>query len=235
MSYILEGLKKLEKNRQRVGTQVLFTTYNSTPPGRDKKKWRRYLPVLALVAILMIGAGAYWWLASTRSGKSAGISQPRPVVMAEPESQPPQQAEPQRVAASDPKPLDPPLIEKLEDTPPPVQDKPARKSSRRKDMPAVEATADDAVLSEGAGSAKSGEKIISFNQLPEGVKKSLPEIKVFLHYFSSEPKERFVQINDSTLHEGQSRPDGLRVMRITEHGAIFSYQGHRFQIRAIEK
>lgn len=236
MSYILEGLKKLEKNRQRIGSQVLFTTYHSSaPPGRNKRKLQRYLMLTAVILILVIATGAYWRLSATKSIQSAEKPREQQMAAAEPDHQTAQTAEPQRADQPVQKPLDPPLLEKQEDMARGAQDKPGKKSLRRKDAPAANVNADDPSPGESAGLVRSGEKIVSYNQLPDGVKKGLPEIKVFLHYYSAEPKERFVQINEYTFHEGQSRPDGLKVVQITPHAAVLSYLGHRFQLQAVEK
>jgi hypothetical protein len=233
MSYILEGLKKLEKNRQRIGSQVLFTTCSSSaPPGRNKRKLQRYIMLPAGILILVIAAGAYWWLYATKSVQSAAKPLERQMTVVKPDFPPVQAAGPQREVQLEQKPLDPPLIEKQEDLLKAAQDKPVKKSSRRKD---ADVPPDHPSPGEGAGPVRSGEKIVSYNHLPDGVKKGLPEIKVFMHYYSAEPKERFVQINEHMLREGQSRPDGLKVVQISPHAAVLSYQGHRFSLQAVEK
>ena len=236
MSYILEGLKKLEKNRPHPGSQVLFTTYGgSAPPGRNKRKLQRFLMLTTGILILVIAAGAHWWLSATKSVQSAEKPREQQMAAAKPDHQPAQAAEHQRVVQQEQKPLDPPLLEKQEDMARGAQDEPVKKSSRRKDVPAANVNANDLSPGESAGPVRSGEKIVPYNHLPDGVKKGLPEIKVFMHYYSAEPKERFVQINEYTFHEGQSRPDGLKVMQITPHAAVLSYQGHRFSLQAVEK
>jgi len=235
MSYILEGLKKLEKNRQRISSQALFTPPKNAPPGRNKRKLQRYLILPAAVLLLLIAGGVYWWLSSTTFVQSAEKPRERLMTGAEPEHQPAPAVEPQHVTVQpEQRPPDPPLLEKQEDEAGTAQGKTGKKSFRRKAAPKADVN-EESSHDEGAGPVKPGEKIVSYNQLPDGVKKSLPEIKVFMHYYSPEPGERFVQINEHTLHEGQSRPDGLKVLQITRQAAVLSYQGNRFQLQATEK
>jgi hypothetical protein len=234
MSYILEGLKKLEKNRQSGGAPGLFTTHGDIPPRRGKRKWWPYLAALALILILINVAGIAWWIFETKSAKTIEKAEPDPVAAKAPEARPEPVSETnQTMFREEQKPLDPPLLQRQGDISKAVEEKPASgKSSRSK---ATQAVPEETAEAEGTGSASTGGKVITFNQLPADMRKSLPEIKIFMHYYSPERKDRFVQINEHTLREGQSRPDGLKVLQITEHAAILSYQGYRFQMKAVEK
>ncbi|HEV2703196.1 MAG TPA: general secretion pathway protein GspB, partial [Steroidobacteraceae bacterium] len=57
---------------------------------------------------------------------------------------------------------------------------------------------------------------------------NLPELKLDLHAYSTNPAERFVFLNMIKLQEGQSTPAGVRVESITPDGAVLSWQGSRF-------
>ncbi len=234
MSYILEGLKKLERNRQRADASGLFTTYNNQTPGRSKKKWWPYFAALAGILIVINGAGLYWWMSEKPSSKTFTSTEQTQDSVSAPDVQ--QAAGDPHLAAvkEEQTPLDPPLLEKPQDLYAAAADKPAKKSSRKKAGSGEESDPELAGVEE-VQPVRTGEKVLTFNQLPDDVKKSLPEIKVFMHFYSPAPKERFIQINEHTLRQGQSRPDGLKVLQINQHAAIFDYQGHRFQIRAIEK
>ena len=154
----------------------------------------------------------------------------------EPERPPLEATEPPtKVGSRQPAPLAQPIVEKVENViDAPKHDMPAKKTIRRH-AEATRVEGGNANGEEAVNPAGLGEKAIPYHQLPDDVKKSLSEIKVFLHCYSPESQERFVQINDHTLHEGQSRPDGLKVLRITQHKAILSFQGHRFYLQAVEK
>jgi hypothetical protein len=53
---------------------------------------------------------------------------------------------------------------------------------------------------------------------------------VSAHYYSAEPRSRFIRVNDQALREGQTGAAGLKLEKITPDGAVFSYQGYRFQM-----
>jgi hypothetical protein len=50
--------------------------------------------------------------------------------------------------------------------------------------------------------------------------------------YSDVPSERLVFINNRKYLEGQSVEGGAAVERITPEGAVLSYQGERFVLRA---
>ena len=234
MSYILEGLKKLEKSRHPGGPPGLFTTQGDIPPRREKRKWWPYLVVPAVILILINVAGIAWWISETKSAKTIEKAETHPIASTEPKARPDPIFDPnQTMLQEEQKPLDPPLLQRQEGISKTGEEKPAlRKSSYSKDTQAAQ---EETAEPDDTGPARTGGKVMTLNQLPEAVKKSLPEMKIFMHYYSPERKDRFVQINEHTLREGQSRPDGLQVQQITERAAILSYQGYRFQMKAVEK
>jgi hypothetical protein len=80
--------------------------------------------------------------------------------------------------------------------------------------------------------AASDEQVPDFSQLPEETRKGLPAITISAHIYSNNPRSRIVNINGSTLKEGDQVTRGLNVREITMNGVIFDYQGIRFQVRA---
>jgi general secretion pathway protein B len=71
-----------------------------------------------------------------------------------------------------------------------------------------------------------------FSQLPEETRKEIPNINISAHIYSNNPRSRIVNINGSTIKEGDEVTKGLKVSEITISGVIFDYQGRRFQVRA---
>ncbi|MCB1624709.1 MAG: general secretion pathway protein GspB [Pseudomonadales bacterium] len=59
---------------------------------------------------------------------------------------------------------------------------------------------------------------------------SIPDLRLDLHVYASNPAERFVFINMRKLREGEALPDGVRVESITPTGAVLSFRGTRFQL-----
>ncbi len=78
----------------------------------------------------------------------------------------------------------------------------------------------------------SDERVPDFSQLPEETRKEIPSITISAHIYSNDPRSRIVNINGSTLKEGDDVIKGLKVREITMSGVILDYQGRRFQVRA---
>jgi general secretion pathway protein B len=60
---------------------------------------------------------------------------------------------------------------------------------------------------------------------------NIPELRLDLHSYSSRPDERFVFLNMTKLHEGDTLPQGVHVESITPDGVILSYQGAKFVLQ----
>jgi general secretion pathway protein B len=57
---------------------------------------------------------------------------------------------------------------------------------------------------------------------------NIPGLRLDLHVYAANPRERFALINMHKLHEGDSTPDGVRVESITPDGVIMSHNGSKF-------
>jgi general secretion pathway protein B len=75
-------------------------------------------------------------------------------------------------------------------------------------------------------------KVLEYGQLPESVRRELPDILIKAHIYSNEPSTRIVNINGIIIREGEEVRDGLKVEEITMSGIILDYQGVRFHMRA---
>ncbi|MBI5665921.1 MAG: general secretion pathway protein GspB [Nitrospirae bacterium] len=80
--------------------------------------------------------------------------------------------------------------------------------------------------------ADSDYQVPDFSQLPEETRKELPDITISTHIYSNNPRSRIVNINGSTIKEGDEVIRGLKIREITMSGVIFDYQGRLFQVRA---
>lgn len=60
---------------------------------------------------------------------------------------------------------------------------------------------------------------------------NLPDLRLDLHVYAPQPDQRFVFINMTKLHEGDSLPIGVRVESITTDGVILSYHGTKFVLQ----
>ena len=76
------------------------------------------------------------------------------------------------------------------------------------------------------GPATSGAQ--PYSELPFGVRKSLPELKLSMHVYAGEPSQRFVVLNDSRLTEGEKTNDEIFVREIRPDGVVLEFQNQRF-------
>jgi len=58
----------------------------------------------------------------------------------------------------------------------------------------------------------------------------VPDVRLDLHVYDTNPANRFVFINMRKLKEGETLPEGVRVEQITPTGVELSYHGKRFTL-----
>ena len=69
----------------------------------------------------------------------------------------------------------------------------------------------------------------SSNALPTTAS-GMPELRIDMHVYAKNPKDRFVFINMHKYTEGQSLAEGPRVAEITADGVILFYQGQQLSL-----
>lgn len=241
MSYILDALKKSERERQRGEVPDVMTVQNS--PAVQQKRRRMWPYVIATVLLLSSGVFV-WQLPLWRSEK--------PVTA------------PQSAAAPDP-PVRTAIIPDIHDTGKeaavlpaqrietpdrPVQDvtsegnqaaahqlqdkKAVTVKSRGKSAPAdfhQPAAGHPKPLSpnQETGMPAPDNRIKAQKDLPQPVLQGLPPITMSVHYYDTNPELRMVRINGQTVREGGEVVPGLTLEEINPGGAVLSFQGHRFR------
>jgi general secretion pathway protein B len=60
------------------------------------------------------------------------------------------------------------------------------------------------------------EKVFTLKELPDSIRKDLPEINISAYMYSSNPMSRLVTINDQIWHEGETLMPGMKLEEITE-------------------
>jgi general secretion pathway protein B len=73
-------------------------------------------------------------------------------------------------------------------------------------------------------------KIYTLGELPMAIRQELPSFSVSVFLYSDEPASRLININGHTLKEGQYLADGLKLEEIIPNGLIFSYHNFRFHV-----
>lgn len=71
---------------------------------------------------------------------------------------------------------------------------------------------------------------ISYWELPDAIRASVPEIKFSVLVYANNPDDRFVLINGQRYGEGDSLPSGPVVGEIRREGVVFTYRLYRFLV-----
>ena len=83
--------------------------------------------------------------------------------------------------------------------------------------------------------ADSGSKVARTPTVTEAIldgSLNVQPMRMDLHVYSDNPDERFVFINTTRYTEGERTSDGLIVSRISQEGAVLSYQGQDYLLTA---
>ena len=67
-----------------------------------------------------------------------------------------------------------------------------------------------------------------YSELPFSVRKALPELRLSMHVYASDPAQRFVVLNDSRIGEGDKTNDDVFVREIRPDGVVLEFQSQRF-------
>ena len=67
-----------------------------------------------------------------------------------------------------------------------------------------------------------------YSELPFSVRKALPELRLSMHVYASDPAQRFVILNDSRIGEGDKTTDDVFVREIRPDGVVLEFQSQRF-------
>jgi len=72
---------------------------------------------------------------------------------------------------------------------------------------------------------------ISFWELPQSIRDTLPEIKITVLVYAEEPADRFLLVNGKRLGEKEALGDGVELEEIRREGAVFLYRKYRFLMK----
>jgi general secretion pathway protein B len=243
MSFILDALKKSETDRQRQASPALFEVKVATP--------RRRFPMWAVGLAVLLGVNllALAWVllrqpaapaaepmaaaTAAPAPASAAATQPGmvtvpatvtiPTTVNIPVSSAPNvtvttQQEAGVVGPSHAPPLveEPVLAGREPSVPPDYDPRDYRPAMTPEQAGAIAAA-------RRSGALPSRDEVIAQGS-------QLPDLRLDLHVYATNPAERFVFINMRKLKEGESLPEGVRVEQITPTGAQLSYRGQRFTL-----
>ncbi|MEP7313305.1 MAG: general secretion pathway protein GspB [Pseudomonadota bacterium] len=220
MSFILDALKKSESERKRQGGPALLEMRVSAP--------RRGLPLWAVligVALLANLAILAWLL----------LRQPTPAVATPVVVTPPAAAP----LVATPGVATPPPAAPVNTAPATVLPDPATvttaiPAATDARMPSTNAADYEPAVAPrvatDAATVASDMGLPTMQDLNAGGA-GIPPLRLSLHAYDPNPANRYVLLNASRLREGESTPEGVRLERITEFGAVLSWRGRRFTLQ----
>jgi general secretion pathway protein B len=235
MSYILDALKKAEQERKR-GKSPDFMGNNGQLPQQPKKRLWAYA---LLIVVIAVAGGFGWWfghgqpstdkLPFQSSGtQSAPAAEAQKTDLQQPAQQTTHAATPPTVAPSAPVEQKPAAAkaEPAKETKSPVKTETLKKPAKEP------ATA--SVAAEQPGPAPENKpdpkKLYNYNELPDEIRKDIPQLVISTHMYSNEPADRLVSINGNIGREKQEIMPGTTLDAILPDGAILKHKGYRFKV-----
>jgi general secretion pathway protein B len=240
MSYILDALRKAERERKRTAIADMLASQEPYPTQKKGRTARFYLIVLASLIIPLI-AGLWFgvWYAKKTSGHLTGVHQPTgKQAMNLPQNIGQDTAEVKDESPPAPD-KDRAVTEKL------LQGIPQPKENRKNHGRPVTGQAvtphnPEETSHSIAPSASEAVKDIpppdrnrlySLEELPPALRQKLPDFAFSVFLYTDEPDSRKVRVNGVMMKEGQYVADGLKLEEIIPEGVIFSYRNYRFRVR----
>ena len=227
MSYILDALKKAERERHVGEVPSLDGTLTVPAPSARKRRW----PLL-VGALLLANAGAIaffsLWPSRTPNEPVARQLPPAPERATEVVSA---AAAPAQVPATRLPEAEPPRTVSLEptDVASTQYDVPTEPLAIAETAPPDTATATAAAMPGQEFAVRKPDSLPPLiGSLPASVRARLPDLELTVHVFSDEADKSFVFINDRRYQEGETLREGPYLESIEKQGVVLSYQGEQF-------
>lgn len=232
MSYILDALRRADAERER-GAVPSIHAQTVPPASDDAPRPTAAKPMLWLIVALSLAlAGSMLWQMTGRDAAQPAQPGPAPnatmvaqMPVSPPAATPPATAVPSLppVPATDPAPAivaAPPARQAL----PPVVP-PARAETR-----ATSTEAARPATTSPAPVAAANERVPSQSELPENIRREIPQLVVGGSIYSPNPASRFLILNGQIFHENDKVTPDLVLEQIKLKAAVLRYKGHRFGI-----
>ncbi len=226
MSYILEALRKSEKERKRNEIQTLGDISAPHHVANTRKNSSSSRPLQILFASVLLLALV---LAATMAGEWSfmGMGQQSSVLPENPAEKnirdhPPDMGTPQQK-----------ILPGTQKTSPEPSEKKRGKESAHALSPEIKKSA-LATLGPGKGDTQVFDRhdanAVAPKELPLTIQEDLRNMRFAGHAYSQDRSLRLIMINNKILHEGDPINADLRLSEITENGVILIYHGKRVRI-----
>ena len=250
MSFILEALKKSEREREAGGMPL-----SPGVPARTRRRAssRRTLWPALLTGVLLLGAvGAGWWLVARMAGEPAAKP---PVAAVKPDVSPPVTdgrpvgkaptvpASGHRISghageaetAEQPLPavqVTAPVFEPEKPDPPAPRVEPPETVTAKPGSAESSATVPAREIVAEANTSGDAALPPRLGRLPYDLQQEVRPLRLDVHVYDEDPAGRFVMINGQTFAQGADIKAGLVLERIVREGAVLSWKGQVFLLRA---
>lgn len=236
MSYILEALKKAQAERQLGNAPTIHAPPPMyAAPDRARDGNRRHL-IIGLGLGVLVAAAALLWVRHTGEQPvrlaAAPVSAPASAPAPAPAPAPAAAAAAPAAAPAAPAPA-PALREAA-----PVAAKPAPAPARAAEPPPVRVA--EASLSEtpaalapapvAAAQPAGEENLRTLQQLPESVRREIPQVGFGGYIYSPTPGESLLLVDKTLRREGEEVAPGLVLERLMPKAAVMNYRGTRYRV-----
>jgi len=218
MSLILEALKKSEAERQRQSGPTLLEV-------RIAKPQRRY-PIWALVVGLLLAVNMILLLVFMlrRPGAPNQDTAMAPPPASIPPIQPAMPAAPAKPLNARAAPA-PPSAGAADNAPTLSDDAAGDAQNPADEQPAIPKPSGSVKIQRDDSAGYSS--LPSFNE----VGANMPDLRLDLHVYAQQARDRYALINMQTVHEGDTLSEGARVLAITREGVALDFRGQQFMLR----
>jgi general secretion pathway protein B len=249
VSYILDALKKLEKERKRGRIPGLSEQDSIVYHSQRRPAW----PYVLIAVFILNAALLLWWFLPKKPKDILVPTAPSSLPLAAqdisrdvkiPEikgsgnvisSGAAESAPANRPMASPPA-KDTVLRERLQSlrkmmqedaqkSSSPMESEPKAFNEKQKEQPAA---APQEKKPEVVAEPLPDKKLYKLSELPPSVKNSLPDFSITAFLYSEQPSGRMARINERMMREGQEVEPGVRIEEIVSNGVILSYKKFHF-------
>lgn len=226
MSYILDALRKSERQRQ-VGevprVHTVQESYSAEPARRNP-----WILVAVLAILANIGVGGWlWWQHQQSTDGVAPDTSNTPVSAQQPSaaSSAPAAA-PNPSPALSPPPATQPVLAPRRASPPATTSLPAAAAPELDEIVVFESL--EQPSAPPAPAADRYPDLVDISQLSGPLHLAMLALELNVHVYDPSPSQRFVLINMKRYAEGHALPQGPVIEEITPDGVVLAYQGQRF-------
>lgn len=229
MSYILEALKRSQKDRE-LGSVPTLQTEHYTHPKETKNKsalWIIVAVALAFLAVLIAIYGVFYKAPTTTvAATPVKQQQPEPPVNIKSETQQP-------IAKKKPPAIKKkkPIVVAKTLTKPPVSEKNEQLADMKKryqEMIKEQQIVLPAVPEKAIEPVVLPKHLPTVQELPEHLKEKIPRLNILMYYYDIQPDQRFVILNSNKMQEGERTIEGIMIKEIRENGLLLSIEGEVF-------